>query len=165
MGWSDQRANLFPNYLKGPALTWFESRFGAQNNESVEQLLNPPERSLHEIFAAFNERFRSRHARLEYENQYIIFEPKPAETLIEMFWRFRAISGLVSSTTLVIDRIHHLSKRLFKLNPNIAKQISLCQSFEQVETTIQRHSAIGFKLENVDSVPPQPVLRDQEGIG
>ena len=155
MGWTDEmRANLFANYLKGSALVWFESKFGAQNDESIEQLLNPPNLSLPDIFNAFNERFRSRHARMEYQNDYVFFKPKPEETLLEAFWRFRAVSGLVCAATPETDRIHHLSKRIFDFNPTVAEQISACQSFDQVESTLQRLIAIGFKSRNANDKSP-----------
>ena len=151
MGWNDQmRANLFSNYMTGPALLWFQSRFGAQNDESIESLLNPPELSLSDIFTAFQERFRSRHARMEFERDYIFFAPKPEESLVETFWRYQKISGLVSASTPILDRIHHLSRRLFEYNPTVAEQISPCKTFEQVESTMQRLSAVGFKSRNAD---------------
>ena len=125
MGWNDQmRANLFSNYMTGPALLWFQSRFGSQNDESIESLLNPPELSLSDIFTAFQERFRSRHARMEFERDYIFFSPKPEESLVETFWRYQKISGLVSASTPILDRIHHLSRRLFEYDPMVAEQIS-----------------------------------------
>ena len=151
MGWNDKmRANLFSNYMTGPALLWFQSRFGAQNDESIESLLNPPELSLSDIFTAFQERFRSRHARMEFEGDYIFFAPKPEESLVETFWRYQKISGLVSASTPILDRIHHLSRRLFEYNPTVAEQISPCKTFEQVESTMQRLSAVGFKSRNAD---------------
>ena len=82
---------------------------------------------------------------MEFENDYVFFKPKPEETLIETFWRFRAISGLVSATTPEIDRIHHLAKRIFDFGPTEAEQISACTNFDQVEATIQRLTSVGFK--------------------
>ena len=163
MGWNDQmRANLFANYMTGSAIMWFQSRFGAKNDESIEQLLNPPELSLSDIFTALQERFRSRHARMEFERHYIFFAPKPEESLVETFWRYQKISGLVSASTPVLDRIHHLSRRLFEYNPTVAEQISSCQTFEQVESTMQRLSAAGFKSKNADNSKGKAVVIQQK---
>ena len=91
---------------------------------------------------------------MEYQNDYVFFKPKPEETLLEAFWRFRAVSGLVCAATPEIDRIHHLSKRIFDFNPTVAEQISACQSFDQVESTLQRLTAIGFKSRNANDKNP-----------